>query len=713
MRWLSVLLVGALLAAPLFGRPAQSGASAKTPPPSPDTVASERTKLYERAKTPLDEPLSKSASAKLAARFLEEGRSAGAGSDVQFVALDAAWRCAVDGAEIELALDAIELLDVVFEIDARAHRVSALKALARNASGSKIKVVVSRALVFARQCIDLEEYEAALEILDDVKLRKFARDDPESQPLYDSLWTAEVQAFKTMREWLAKLETSPLDPQANHYAGYYYCFERRDFARGLEHLARSHLEAYKAIAASDANAPADAAGRLELAHSWVRFVEAELTKPRAKLAGSTRARHWLGAVRTSSPPPSAEQLAAAEELTAELDSADAKAQAARLPRPAGSSSASDLNRSRSRAKLPRESQAAVSAALEWLAQHQSDDGRWSCSGFSSECVAAGIERDGACGEAGEEAHDAGVTALALMALIEGGSDTEGGPHAEAVQRGVRWLIGKQDAGNGMLGERTGHGFMYSHAMATAVLARAQQLSPSDELSSALKRAVALILAARNPYSGWRYNETPSGDTDTSVTAWMVKALSAAEKAAIPFDPGAREGALTFIDEMTDVASGRVGYANTGSISARVPKVNDSFNASRGEALTGAGLTCRLLLGQTLASNTLVKRHGELLLRKLPAWSTDPAAEAGVDFYGWYYGSLAMRGLGEPFADPWFAALRSVLVEQQRTDGHAKGSWNAAGDPWGFAGGRVYATAMGALALLAEVDEALAPTARKK
>lgn len=710
---LLALFVGLVLAAPLLGRLPQSGASAKIPPPSPQTIESERRKLYERTSTPLNESLSKSANAKLAARLLEEGRAAGAGSDVQYVALDLAWRCAVDGAEIELALDAIELLDVVFEIDARGYRVSALKALARNASGKQIKVVVSRALVFARQCVDLEDYEAALEILDDVKLRKFARDDPDSLPLYDSLWTADVQAFKTMREWLTKLDTAPLDPEANHYAGYYYCFERRDFARGLPHLERSHLDDYKAIAGLDVVAPADAAGRLELAQSWMRFTDEALTKARAKIAGRARARHWLVAVRSSSPPPSGDQLVAAERLTAELDAADALSDEPRRPRPPSASPALDIGRNLTRLKLHKESHGAVVAALDWLARHQADDGGWRSRGFQTACEADGVEREHACGDLGEAENDVGVSALALAALIASGSDTQSGPHAEEVQRGVFWLIGQQNAENGLIGPRTGAGFIYSHAAATAVLAHAQRANPSDELRRALERAVRLILDARNPHTGWRYELTPTGQSDTSVTAWMLRALIAADRAGVPLDQAASKGALAFIDEMTDVGSARIGYDAVGSISARVHKVNDAFSPSRGEAMTGAGLTVRLLTGQTAASNTLIERHAELIARKPPAWSLDPKAEAGVDFYGWYYGSLALRGVGEPYAGAWFTALRAALVAGQVRDGHAKGSWDAGGDPWGFSGGRVYATALGALALLAEVDETLAPTAGKR
>jgi hypothetical protein len=46
---------------------------------------------------------------------------------------------------------------------------------------------------------------------------------------------------------------------------------------------------------------------------------------------------------------------------------------------------------------------------------------------------------------------------------------------------------------------------------------------------------------------------------------------------------------------------------------------------------------------------------------------------------------------------WNKALKTALLPHQATEGCAKGSWDPVG-PWGSHGGRVYATALGALML---------------
>ncbi|MDF1799770.1 MAG: hypothetical protein P1V81_11390, partial [Planctomycetota bacterium] len=87
-----------------------------------------------------------------------------------------------------------------------------------------------------------------------------------------------------------------------------------------------------------------------------------------------------------------------------------------------------------------------------------------------------------------------------------------------------------------------------------------------------------------------------------------------------------------------------------------------------------------------------EKHGDLMLRTLPEWDEDGF---GNDMYYWYYGSYAMYQLGGKHWKRWEDALKPTIIETQRTDGDAKGSWDPVG-PWGFAGGRVYSTAMMAL-----------------
>jgi hypothetical protein len=58
----------------------------------------------------------------------------------------------------------------------------------------------------------------------------------------------------------------------------------------------------------------------------------------------------------------------------------------------------------------------------------------------------------------------------------------------------------------------------------------------------------------------------------------------------------------------------------------------------------------------------------------------------------------MYQMGGAHWKTWESRIQTILLENQRDSGDAKGSWDAATDAWGFAGGRVYTTALCALTL---------------
>ncbi|HET6202769.1 MAG TPA: hypothetical protein VFI25_08205 [Planctomycetota bacterium] len=331
------------------------------------------------------------------------------------------------------------------------------------------------------------------------------------------------------------------------------------------------------------------------------------------------------------------------------------------------------------------------AALEWLKDHQSPDGRWDCDGFAEMCKA---ER---CDGPGESLHDVGVTGLALLAFLGDGNTHRLGPYRESVQKGLRWLLGQEDRESGLFGEKSGSAYLYGHAIATLALSEAYHLSNKSPLLKApVQRAVRFILRARNPSLAWRYGEPPDGQNDTSVTGWMVFALKSAEDAGLEIDRGAFEGALAWFDRATDARNGRCGYQETGSLSSRRAGTESRFPPDKTESLTAVALLCRFFLGQTPDRSPVMRLHADRLRRVPPVW--DVSSERSlVDEAYWYYGTLAMFQMGGEDWKAWNAAMKKAILEHQRRDGDERGSWDPAG-AWGKDGGRVYMTAIGALCL---------------
>ena len=258
---------------------------------------------------------------------------------------------------------------------------------------------------------------------------------------------------------------------------------------------------------------------------------------------------------------------------------------------------------------------------------------------------------------------------------------------------LRWLKGQADPDTGRIGTPSHREFVYGHALATLALCETVHLTKSPQFRPIAQRAVDAIAQMRNRYGAWRYDDPPIGDSDTSITGWMVFALTSARDAGLRIDEEALRGARQWLDEVTDPRTGRTGYDRVGSLSSRTP-ANQRFPAERGEAMTAVGVLCRIFLGHTPEDDPAIGRGAELLRRSPPVWNPD---ELGCDMYYWYYGTYATYQLGGRDWAAWSRAMEPAVVRSQRQDGDRRGSWDPVG-PWGFAGGRVYSTALMTLCL---------------
>ena len=333
---------------------------------------------------------------------------------------------------------------------------------------------------------------------------------------------------------------------------------------------------------------------------------------------------------------------------------------------------------------------ALKDGLDWLRDHQAPEGYWDCDGFDGYCGKIGSTT---CGGLGNPTHDVGMTGLALLAFLGEGSTTTQGTYKETVKRGIDWLRKQQDRDTGQIGERSSHDFIYDHAIAALAITEAYYFSRNPILKRTAQKAINFINSARNAYGAWRYDVPPIGENDTSVTGWMVLALTSAKEAKLDIDPEALSDSLLWLDEVTDTATGRVGYDGLGILSSRT-KANEHFPPEKGEAMTAVGLLCRFFLGQDPESNPIMEKHADIIARSVPEW--DPQG-FGTDMYYWYYGSYAMFQMGGKHWKEWKTAMEKAVVNSQRKDGDEKGSWDPVG-PWGYVGGRVYSTALMVLCL---------------
>jgi len=318
-----------------------------------------------------------------------------------------------------------------------------------------------------------------------------------------------------------------------------------------------------------------------------------------------------------------------------------------------------------------ETEAAVHAALRWLAKNQDADGRWNPRrhGAGRELYVAGRDRQGAGARA-----DTGMTGLALLAFLAAGHTHEQGDYESNVRNGLTYLVSVQTPSGKLAGDAERFAAMYCHAMATIALSEAYAMTRDSRLAGPLRRAIDYTVSAQDPQGGgWRY--VPGDPGDTSQFGWQLMAIKSADLAGVTTPEDTWRRMFVYLKS---VSSGRYG----GLAAYRAGQ-----EASR--SMTAEALVCRQWLGMPPGSPTGTEA-GDYILGELPG-------EGKTNLYYWYYGTLGMYHLQGEYWQRWNAAMQATLLPLQHKSGSLAGSW----DPntvWGGYGGRVYSTSMATLCL---------------
>jgi hypothetical protein len=365
-----------------------------------------------------------------------------------------------------------------------------------------------------------------------------------------------------------------------------------------------------------------------------------------------------------------------------------------------------------RAGGTRATEGAVHAGLRWLARHQGEHGFWDSDAFRARC---GKILPGGCGGPGGADYDIGVTALALLAFLGAGytpqstNTYDGICFGDVVKKGLQWLIAVQD-NDGCVGGRSTSKYMYNHSIASLALCEAFALTQDDAYKESAQKSINFLQIAQNPGKAWRY-KAQCGDNDTSVTAWCVMALRSAESSHLRLPPSGYRGARMWLDEVT-TSDNKAGYTARGTGHIFIQGKNEHYEHH--EALTAAAVMSRIFIDKN-RSDPRTRGGVALLVADLPVWDG-----AKVDFYYWYYASLALFQFDGPDGPNWSAwneKMKTALVKNQMRSGDnldsptftysgagkavsgkcTDGSWNPI-DRWGCEGGRVYATAINVLTL---------------
>lgn len=317
-----------------------------------------------------------------------------------------------------------------------------------------------------------------------------------------------------------------------------------------------------------------------------------------------------------------------------------------------------------------DTEAAVKLALDWLVANQAADGRWDADahGAGREARILGQDRGGAGANA-----DTGITGLAVLALMASGDTHLEGERRESIQHGLEFLVASQAADGNLAGNAELFARMYCHGIASFALSEAYAMTRDERLKPFVDRAIGYTIATQHRQTGgWRYQPGDTGDL--SQFGWQLLALKSAELAGFEIPAATRAGMERFLDSVT---AGR-----DRGLACYRPREQPT------RTMTAEGLLCRFFLNRF--SDAQIAEASAFILE-------EPPGRGQVNFYYWYYATLALHQAQGPAWKTWNERLSARLLASQRLQGPQAGSWDP--DPvWGNYGGRVFSTALGALCL---------------
>ncbi|MDZ4687943.1 MAG: prenyltransferase/squalene oxidase repeat-containing protein [Planctomycetaceae bacterium] len=277
-----------------------------------------------------------------------------------------------------------------------------------------------------------------------------------------------------------------------------------------------------------------------------------------------------------------------------------------------------------------ETQKAIDAGLNFLAVRQHPDGSFGSGSVYRRNVA--------------------VSALAGMAFLSAGHTPGRGKYGDHVSRTVDFLMeSAEPSGYVIRSDSAAHGPMYGHGFATLFLAEVYGMSPRDDVRTALKSAVQLIVNSQNKEGGWRYD--PDGrDADISVTVCQMMALRAARNSGIAVPKATVDQCLEYVRRSQNTDGGYRYQAGQSPRSA-FPR-----SAAAIVALYSAGIYEGRDIEKGLHYIQRYQPEGDLLKYE-PHY-----------YYGHYYAVQAMWHAGGASWEAWYPAIRDELLARQLPDG---------------------------------------------
>ncbi len=383
---------------------------------------------------------------------------------------------------------------------------------------------------------------------------------------------------------------------------------------------------------------------------------------------------------------------------------------------------------------------AVLEGLRWLVRHQNPDGSWGSDTLRERCTP-----DRPCIPAEVEVqpfYNEGLTGLALLAFLGAGynydskqvlTDTAMGKQytiGDVVKKGLKYLVDHQREDGSF---SAGRPHLYNEALCTMAMTEAYGLTTGAAKRSwkrPAEKGVAFLVNAQKKSRkdggrwGWRYESlalteeakakgeidddtyfSAIYDVDISVTTWVIMALKSARISGLDVPEEVMQGGLSYA-RYTSSPDGLVGYREPEDAGKAIPgQPGEEFDYHIG-TMSALGMLVRTFVEHDL-DDPFLEAAAKHIVKDLPTVSKD---KHSVDYYYWYYGSLALNQFDGPdsprpnagtYWNPWKKQMEDAIIELQdkskERDVCSRGGW-LVNDRWSHAGRVIYNTAINVLTL---------------
>lgn len=304
---------------------------------------------------------------------------------------------------------------------------------------------------------------------------------------------------------------------------------------------------------------------------------------------------------------------------------------------------------------------AQSGALEWLSQAQAPNGSWVGDDWGA-----------------DSQYTIGLSGLSLLAFASVDHGANNSAHLNTVKKASQYILSTQNQ-DGSFGPAINNR-LYNQGIATVALFKINESYPGIIPADALKKAVAYISSCQNANGGWGYfneNEAPN----TSISVWQIHSLILAKQNGMTGLEDSIKMNLTWLQKMAD-KNGVMGYRKPSDF---------PYGQS---ALTAMSGIFWLYEDQISDSTIEFKIKFQEDLERIAI-----APDKHLNYYQFYFLTSSLKKLKEKHQFELAQKVEDLLVSKQIKSGQMHGSWEP-NDYWGPTGGRVYATAMATISLVA-------------